>query len=68
VSWSHDSKDIQTPHDQLMSAVVLSHVFASWDKQNAKNVLRSFSMSITEGKLCVIIGPVGSGKVDVKIV
>lgn len=46
-------------------AVELTGVSASWTKGKDKDglTLKNVSMRIRKGKLCAIIGPVGSGKV-----
>ena len=41
----------------------LEGVSASWYKSGGEVTLKDFSMQVTKGQLCVIGGPVGSGKV-----
>ncbi|KPJ13568.1 ABC transporter C family member 12 [Papilio machaon] len=43
-------------------AVEMYGVSASWSKSNDKMTLKNISMRLRKGKLCAIIGPVGSGK------
>ncbi|XP_068628827.1 ATP-binding cassette sub-family C member 4-like [Battus philenor] len=54
-------------HDSQISAsnehaVVLNGISASWSDSNEKMTLKNISMRLRKGKLCAIIGSVGSGK------
>lgn len=46
--------------------VELANVAASWTNSNVPEemTIKNLSMRIRKGKLCAIIGPVGSGKVS----
>lgn len=47
----------------LKSPVVLKNVTARWSKQNSMETLQKINVYFQAGKLSVIIGSVGSGKV-----
>ena len=43
-------------------AVKLSHVTAKWDLHSVETTLSDIDVEVEKGKLCVVIGMVGSGK------
>ena len=50
--------------DQDTALLQLKGVSASWYKTGAEVTLKDVSMEVNPGQLCVIGGPVGSGKVS----
>ena len=52
---------------QLESVVCLENIVARWDKADSRDVLKSVTLTFEEAKLCVIVGPVGCGKVTTKL-
>lgn len=57
----------ETPDESNLSEypIKLNKVSASWtaEENSADMTLKNISMRIRKGKLCAVIGPVGSGKV-----
>ena len=49
--------------DQETAALQLKGVSASWYKTGGEMTLKDVTMEVSPGQLCVIGGPVGSGKV-----
>lgn len=45
--------------------IVVSNVTAKWTDQVSDNTLSHINLRVTPGKLTAIIGPVGSGKVNI---
>lgn len=54
------SKLLMPPSRKM--AVEIENVTASWNSE--KETLRNISLKVPKGKLCIIAGPVGSGKVS----
>ena len=52
-----------TPLSKL--AVEINNVTASWDSKT--DTLKNINLQVPKGKLCIIAGPVGSGKVSFKL-
>lgn len=55
-----DKINRQLPHSD--NAVEIKNVTACWDD---KPTLKNISLNVPKGKLCIIAGPVGSGKVNI---
>lgn len=43
--------------------IELTNLSAKWDSNAEEDTLKNISMSVESGKLCAIMGAVGSGKV-----
>lgn len=49
------------------NAVEMNNVTATWDTRQQKKTLNGINLKIKQGELCAIIGPVGAGKVQLKL-
>jgi ABC-type protease/lipase transport system fused ATPase/permease subunit len=47
--------------------VAVLNASAKWSPELVKDSLRNINFRVPEGKLCAVIGPVGSGKVRIKL-
>lgn len=45
------------------NAVELNGVSANWENYSSTNTLSQIDLKIKSGKICAVVGPVGSGKV-----
>lgn len=53
--------------DKSKHGLFLSNAVASWSGDNHDPTLNNITVNLTPGKLAAIIGPVGSGKVNLTV-
>lgn len=48
--------------DNNKGGIIIKQVTASWQKDSISNTLHDINLNIKQGRLCALVGPVGSGK------
>lgn len=56
----------KTPNNDR--GIVISNVTAKWDNGQRSNTLEAINLTVEPGQLVALIGPVGAGKVCVRII